>query len=169
MKMIIGVLALSMLLFAACGAPEQEIQAETEETIPEGIVDLANTTCPVMGDAVMDGEYLDWQGYRIHFCCAGCDADFLADPQQYMKVLCEDPSVTVDLSAVLDCEGPDASGCCPGGDTEEIAGCPDCTEDEMCATCAEHMEAACPDCTDEEMCEECASQASDEPMACHAG
>lgn len=168
MKMIISVLATALLLFSACGAPEQEVQAE--ETTPEGIIDLANETCPVMGGAVMEGEYLDWQGYRIHFCCAGCDADFLADPQQYMKILCEDPSVTVDLSAVLDCEGPDSSGCCPGGEVEETAGCPDCTEEEMCAACIEHMETAgCPDCTEDEMCDACAANASNEPMACHAG
>ena len=147
MKMIISVLATALLLFSACGAPEQEVQAE--ETTPEGIIDLANETCPVMGGAVMDGEYLDWQGYRIHFCCAGCDADFLSDPQQYMKILCEDPSVTVDLSAVLDCEGLDSSGCCSGGEVEETAGCPDCTEDEMCDACA--------------------ANASIEPTSCHAG
>ena len=136
MKLITGALAVFLLVVSACGAPEQEIQAE--ETLPEGIIDLANTTCPVMGNPVMDGEFVDWEGYRIHFCCAGCDQTFLDNPVEYMKVLSEDPEVTEDLSSFFDMScvnGSSSSGCRSGGDTEETE-CSDCTEEEMCETCS---------------------------------
>ena len=97
MKMIISALALSLLLFSACGTPEQE--ATVEDATSEGIIDLANATCPVMGLEVMDGQYIEWEGYRINFCCAGCDETFLTDPEMYMGILAEDPSVTADLSS----------------------------------------------------------------------
>jgi YHS domain-containing protein len=66
---------------------------ETAEQLPEGVVDLDNTLCPVMGLQVMEGEYVDWEGYRVHFCCSGCDEAFLSDPEHYLGVLAEDPSV----------------------------------------------------------------------------
>ncbi len=66
---------------------------ETPEPLPEGIVDLGNTICPVMGDAVMEGSYVDWDGFRVHFCCAGCDQAFLSDPESYLEILAEEPAV----------------------------------------------------------------------------
>lgn len=87
----------------ACGAPAEEPQAVEEEQITDteeiDIIDLANETCPVMGRSVMEGVYTDWEGYRIHFCCPGCDGTFLSDPEHYMGILAEDPSVTEDLSS----------------------------------------------------------------------
>ncbi len=143
MRIIVGTLALSLLLFSACGSKEEENR--TEEVTSEDIIDIANETCPVMELEVMEGEYLDWEGYRIHFCCPGCDEEFLADPEKYMKILCEDPSVTVDLSEFLDCANHNS---------------PECSVDQVEAE-------ACPDCTDGEMCEAC--RIEDEPMACHEG
>jgi len=66
---------------------------EIDTSIPEGIIDLNNTLCPVMGGDVMEGQYVDWEGYRVHFCCAGCDSRFLAEPEQYLPILAEDPAV----------------------------------------------------------------------------
>ena len=97
MRILTSALALTLILISACGASEQE--AQTEEVTSEGVIDLGNATCPVMELEVMDGEYVDWEGYRIHFCCAGCDNTFLADPEKYMSILAEDPSVSIDLSS----------------------------------------------------------------------
>lgn len=66
---------------------------ETSEQLPDGVVDLDNTNCPVMGGAVMEGVYVDWEGLRVHFCCAGCDQAFLADPESYLEILAEEPAV----------------------------------------------------------------------------
>lgn len=74
---------------AASGNGEEEV----EESTPEGVIDLNNATCPVMNLEVMEGQYVDWEGYRVHFCCAGCDVQFLADPEKYLPVLAQDPAV----------------------------------------------------------------------------
>ena len=66
---------------------------ETPEPLPDGIVDLNNANCPVMGGAVMEGVYVDWDGLRVHFCCAGCDQAFLADPESYLEILADEPAV----------------------------------------------------------------------------
>ncbi len=178
MKVLILGSIIALLAITACGAPEEEVVEVTEETLPEGIIDVGNETCPVMLDPVMAGEYIDWEGFRIHFCCAGCDEDFLADPQQYLPILCQDPSVTVDFTSVVDCETiaacHSAMAECPDCTEEEMCeacaamaeGCPDCTDEEMCEACAAMAE-GCPDCTEDEMCEACAAMAEDQPMACH--
>lgn len=162
MKAIIVSSIIALLVITACGTPEEEVVNQvvvTEETLPEGIIDIGNETCPVMQDPVMAGQYIDWEGYRIHFCCAGCDEDFLADPQQYLPNLCQDPSVTIDFSSLVDSETRES---CHAA----MADCPDCTEEEMCEAC-EAMDEGCPDCTEEEMCEACKAVAEDQPMACH--
>ncbi len=80
------------------------------EITSDELIDLANTLCPVMGGNVMDGQYIDWEGYRIHFCCAGCDAVFLADPEKYLLILAEEPAVA-DLLGIecADCYPEDCS------------------------------------------------------------
>ena len=79
--------------------------AETPE-LPDGLVDLGNATCPVMGLEVMEGQYADWNGFRVHFCCAGCDDRFLADPDAYLPVLAVDPAVAELLGYPVDVPDP---------------------------------------------------------------
>ena len=38
-----------------------------------------------MGNEVDPDIYVDYQGRRIGFCCAGCDEQFLKDPEKYLK------------------------------------------------------------------------------------
>lgn len=82
---------------ARAARPDEQVAEVVETTdagVPEeGIVDLGNTVCPVMGNPVQEGVYTDWEGYRVHFCCAGCDRTFLSDPERYLEILAEDPSV----------------------------------------------------------------------------
>jgi len=176
-------LAATLMLIAGCGGVDQE--AQLEETTLQGVADLENTTCPVMGDEVMEGQYVDWQGYRVHFCCAGCDRTFLEDPEYYMGILAEDPSVSVDLSSYSVTEDHSSqensmSDQCSMTDGE----CIDCTagEDGICETCSD-AEEDCLDCMASEngICETCRDNEETscrsredcctmvEPAACHAG
>lgn len=41
------------------------------------------TACPVSGKAVNPQVFVDYQGQRIYFCCAGCPAAFRKDPEKY--------------------------------------------------------------------------------------
>ena len=43
------------------------------------------TLCPVMGNPINKETYIDYQGQRIYFCCAGCDKTFLKDPEKYFS------------------------------------------------------------------------------------
>lgn len=43
------------------------------------------TKCPVMGGAINRDVYTDHDGYRIYFCCAGCDGEFHKDPERYLS------------------------------------------------------------------------------------
>jgi YHS domain-containing protein len=45
------------------------------------------TTCPVLGGNINKQVYADYQGKRIYFCCAGCDAEFKQNPEKYLKKL----------------------------------------------------------------------------------
>ncbi|MCK5115366.1 MAG: hypothetical protein KAR44_02125 [Candidatus Aegiribacteria sp.] len=78
---------------AAAGVVTAESPEEVEESTPEDVIDLNNTLCPVMGGEVMDGQYVDWEGFRVHFCCGGCDARFLAEPEKYLPILAEEAAV----------------------------------------------------------------------------
>lgn len=49
-----------------------------------------NEICPVMGNPVDPKVYVDYQGRRIGFCCPGCDATFLQDPEKYLKKVDEE-------------------------------------------------------------------------------
>jgi YHS domain-containing protein len=45
----------------------------------------AQTHCPVMGGEINKDIYTDHNGMRIYFCCAGCDGEFKANPEKYLK------------------------------------------------------------------------------------
>jgi len=51
-----------------------------------------NTMCPVMTDQPVDPDvFVDHEGTRIHFCCAKCQAKFIADPGAYLGNLPASP------------------------------------------------------------------------------
>lgn len=48
------------------------------------------TACPVLAGNIDKSVYADYQGKRIYFCCQGCDAEFMKNPEKYMKKLQEE-------------------------------------------------------------------------------
>jgi YHS domain-containing protein len=50
----------------------------------------AQTTCPVMGNAINKAQYVDYKGKRVYFCCGACPAKFNADPETYLKKLADE-------------------------------------------------------------------------------
>ena len=60
-----------------------EAAAETEEPA------IAQQLCPVMGGPINKENFVDHDGRRVYFCCAGCETAFLQDPEKYLKVLDE--------------------------------------------------------------------------------
>jgi len=49
----------------------------------------AQSTCPVMGNPIDKNVFVDHQGQRIYFCCAGCTGEFEKDPAKYLKVIAD--------------------------------------------------------------------------------
>uniref|UniRef100_A0A7C5ENU9 YHS domain-containing protein n=1 Tax=Desulfobacca acetoxidans TaxID=60893 RepID=A0A7C5ENU9_9BACT len=49
----------------------------------------SQTVCPVLGGKVDKKIYVDYQGYRVYFCCPGCDAEFRKDPEKYLRKMRE--------------------------------------------------------------------------------
>ena len=45
----------------------------------------SQTKCPVLGNKIDEKVFVDYQGKRIYFCCAGCIDQFKKDPEKYLK------------------------------------------------------------------------------------
>ena len=45
----------------------------------------AQTHCPVMGGEINKDIYVDYDGMRIYFCCAGCESAFLEKAEEYLQ------------------------------------------------------------------------------------
>ena len=45
----------------------------------------AQSKCPVLGNKIDEKVFVDYQGKRIYFCCAGCIDEFKKDPEKYLK------------------------------------------------------------------------------------
>lgn len=60
----------------------------TQPSTPTTKPKIFNTMCPV-GKEKVDPEAptVEYKGKTIGFCCAGCEKDFLKDPEKYMKDL----------------------------------------------------------------------------------
>jgi YHS domain-containing protein len=43
------------------------------------------TKCPVLGGNIDKNIYADYKGYRIYFCCKGCDEEFKKNPEKYLE------------------------------------------------------------------------------------
>lgn len=51
-----------------------------------GVVHAADQTkCPVLNGKIDEKVFVDYQGKRIYFCCAGCIDEFNKDPEKYLK------------------------------------------------------------------------------------
>ncbi len=57
---------------------------ESEEQGAESGEFTPQTLCPVMGNPINKEVFADYGGYRIYFCCHGCDSAFLEDPEKYI-------------------------------------------------------------------------------------
>lgn len=58
-----------------------------EEPAGGSVLDLKNPKCPVMGGETDGTAYTVHEGVRVHFCCPGCEEDFLKDPGAALKTI----------------------------------------------------------------------------------
>ncbi|MHC5010192.1 MAG: YHS domain-containing protein [Planctomycetota bacterium] len=75
---------------------EITVRTADGELVAKGMIEAGderapeNLICPVMGNEVDPEVYVDYEGRRIGFCCPGCDAEFLKDPEKYLKIVDEE-------------------------------------------------------------------------------
>jgi len=75
----------------------------------------AQTKCPVMGGEIDKSIFVDYDGKRVYFCCAGCKDTFNEDPKKYVDQL-EAEGVTLESVSKSPCEKEKKKcGGCPFG------------------------------------------------------
>ena len=87
---IVGATMAGLVVFAGCGD-----EPETQETAlaPVGaneataVVVTEQETCPIMGNPINPALFVEYEGKKVYFCCAGCPEKFLEDPETYVAKL----------------------------------------------------------------------------------
>jgi YHS domain-containing protein len=54
-------------------------------SIPGTVLAADQVRCPVLGNPIDSKVFVDYQGKRVYFCCAGCIDQFRSDPEKYLK------------------------------------------------------------------------------------
>jgi Cu(I)/Ag(I) efflux system membrane fusion protein len=49
------------------------------------INDLGNMHCPIMGGEVNKDVFIIYNGYKVYFCCPGCDKQFMKNPDKFLN------------------------------------------------------------------------------------
>ena len=67
------------------GMHEHGAPAEAEEAEVGSVT--VQETCPIMGSPINEELFVEYQGKKVYFCCAGCPEKFLENPEQYVAKL----------------------------------------------------------------------------------
>ena len=79
----------AIIALAGCNGARETTADEAEVA---AVVDAVENQqfCPVMDGMPIDKDlYVDYEGQRVYFCCAGCVSAFEAEPEKYMEKLKE--------------------------------------------------------------------------------
>jgi len=83
---VVGIASLAVL--SGCKKEETAgAPAGMKESTPAQ--EIAQKTCPVIGGAINEDIYLDYEGRRVYFCCAACVEAFKKEPEKYLGKLDE--------------------------------------------------------------------------------
>ena len=83
----IALVVVAVGLLAAGCKQEAAPPASGGAAAPE--VETAQKICPVMGGPINKAQFVDYEGRRVYFCCAGCPEAFKKDPAKYIKIIDE--------------------------------------------------------------------------------
>lgn len=90
--LMIAAIALTAVVFlSGCRESHNDHAGHDHASMEEPAGDataIAQTTCPVMdGNPINKDIFVEYEGKKVYFCCAGCEDTFLADPQKYIAQL----------------------------------------------------------------------------------
>jgi YHS domain-containing protein len=67
---------------------EHEAMTSADETMAQVAAATEQTTCPIMdGNKINKDIFVEYQGKKVYFCCAGCEKVFKEDPEKYIAKL----------------------------------------------------------------------------------
>ena len=67
---------------------EHEAMTAADETMSQVAAATEQTMCPIMdGNKINKDIFVEYQGKKVYFCCAGCEKVFKEDPEKYIAKL----------------------------------------------------------------------------------
>jgi YHS domain-containing protein len=95
---VLSILVISLIALSGCKKSEpqhdhsqhddsEHAMAEVAETAVDTASAAEQTTCPVMGGKINKDIFVEYEGKKVYFCCAGCEGKFNAEPDKYTALL----------------------------------------------------------------------------------
>ena len=84
---VVGITSLAVL--SGCSKEGETAGAPAGTKESTSTEQIAQKTCPVMGGAINEDIYLDYEGRRVYFCCPACVEAFKKEPEKYLGKLDE--------------------------------------------------------------------------------
>jgi len=84
--LLASLLLVGLIVVNGCKESEPAGPGESES---EAVAAAATeqTICPVMEGAIDKNIFVEYQGKKVYFCCAGCKDKFEAEPEKYLAKL----------------------------------------------------------------------------------
>jgi YHS domain-containing protein len=83
-----------MLVTVSCGKKGTKETAEPKKDQPTAekkehpaAEETTQKLCPIMGNPINKELFVEYEGKKIYFCCAGCPEKFKENPEKYLKNL----------------------------------------------------------------------------------
>jgi YHS domain-containing protein len=84
-SMILAAIAVVLMMVGLVLAQQKGVRAVGQTQGQAQAQGQPQTKCPVLGGNVDKKMYADYKGYRIYFCCKGCDEEFKKNPEKYLE------------------------------------------------------------------------------------
>jgi len=88
---VVAVALAAVVFLSGCGRDDDDHAGHDHASMAEPAgeaVAIAQTTCPVMeGNPIDKAIFVEYEGKKVYFCCAGCPEAFLAEPEKYLAKL----------------------------------------------------------------------------------
>ena len=62
-------------------------KSSASEATEAVVAKLEQTMCPIMDAAIDKAIFIEYQGKKVYFCCAGCEEKFKEEPEKYLAKL----------------------------------------------------------------------------------
>lgn len=87
-RLLLAVSLVAVVAFVGCEKtpPAEQDHSGHEHAMAAKEV-TAQTMCPIMDGPINKDIFVEYEGKKVYFCCPGCQAPFLKDPEKYISKL----------------------------------------------------------------------------------